>query len=227
MATSKAAALALLPPAAQKLKPQGLKMIPPLSQEVDALDIQSEQDYADADNLLGMIQAARTGWDNKLQPIIRPISDGLQALYALSREIDRPLGSLEKIVKAKMQGWQLAKVQQRRLAEAETERLRVQAEAARTAPMKAKVEKKLELAVAAVAEAAPTKGEHSGVRMVKKYRIIDSAALLAGIVDGDVPSDVVEFDTVRLNHYFKHEPGLMKTWKGVEFYEEPDIYGRR
>lgn len=168
-------------------------IIPTLESEVNELEITDDTLYSYADGLLGRVQQARRSWGNIWGRIhartIKPINDGMEALYELNRDIDRPLETLEKKVKGAMKGYKID--EQKRIAEAQRQKdeaankLRLEAEAkqrqietARTPQLKGKLAAavvKLEQEAEAVAQTetpAPVQATHSGTRYIPKWRFI-------------------------------------------------------
>lgn len=100
-----------------KARKDGNQMVSPLQLEVDILNIVDAPAYVEADSLLTKIKRARKNWEDRMEPIIRPIREGLDLLYALNRDVDRPLGALETQLKDKMKAFKAKETLQLRAAE--------------------------------------------------------------------------------------------------------------
>lgn len=227
----------------EKVKAEGLTIVSGVEARVQGLTITDSDDYLSADALLGFIQNARKTWKGKIEPAIRPIRQGLDALYELNRSMDRPLELAEAHVKRLMKDFKLEEARQLQAEKDERDRLereklreaeerRRAAEQAATPQAKGRLlaqADRLEEVAQAIAEQptnTATAGSHSSDRRRKKVRIISHGALLKGILDGYVPGDVVEVNQTRLNAYFKDDPEGMQAWPGVEVYDDIDIIGR-
>lgn len=227
-----------------------------LATAVAAVIITDQESYTQMDGLLARIQTARKLWNIKMYGTaakpgpIPNIRTGLEQLYELNREVDKPLEKLEEGVKKSMKDFKLAEIRQARQLEAakEEEQRRLKEEerkaeeaaaAARTAPMKARLEaKRLEIVeqqAAVAAEEAPEAvvGTRSSDRKVMKWRLeYDDEQgshlhhLLMGIIEGVVPSDAISLNVVYINKQYKDNPALVKSWPGIEEYEDVQIVGR-
>lgn len=224
------------------IKQAGTALLLPLQGTVQTLLVRTEDEYQGADQVLGRIRQARKTWADKMEPIIRPIRQGLDNLYALNREVDKPLELMEGKVKGAMQEFkrlELAAIrEQQRLREAETARLQAEAEAkiraaetARTPQMQGKLQAQAARAseqaemVAQMAAPAPVRAVSSSTRTVTRYRV-NMAQLIKGIVDGYVPPQAVELSTRYLDQQLKDDPEGLKAWPGVDVYEDVQIVGR-
>jgi hypothetical protein len=224
-------------------KDEGLQLVQPLQDAVKALHILSEEHYQEADRLLARVTTAKRVWDEKMEPIIRPIRQGLDNLYALNREILKPLDQMAEDIKNEMKTFKRKELQalqeaSRKKAE-EEERLRREAqekeeaaERAKTPQMRGKLQAQAERAqqqaeaVAQTAIPAPVRAEASSVRPVRKVRVADLNAFLRGIIDGYIPSEAVSVAQPVLNQAFKDDPDGMQAWPGVEVYDDIQIVGR-
>lgn len=99
----------------EEVKQEGLTLVSPINSSLDSLRtpkgailLQTEEDYQNADAIINQVGRVRRMWADRMEPIIRPISDGLQRLYALRRDVDTPLNNIEKEVKAAMKQYKLA-----------------------------------------------------------------------------------------------------------------------
>lgn len=241
--THSPAALVVPPSTMAAAREEGLHLAHPLKLAVVQLDVVDAASYEAADELLGRILKARKTWGERMERIIRPIRQGLDELYALNREVDRPLLNVETILKNKMKAFKVEELKQlaaaaeeKRLAE---ERLRQEAEAkalaaqrASTPQMRGKLQAQSYKAAEAAAEVAqqeapaPTTGLHSSTRVPKKVRIIAWGDFIQGIAKGLIPDDIVAVVDKKLTAYYKEDPESVKLWPGVEEYDDVQIVGR-
>lgn len=222
---------------------EGLKLISPISMEVEDLEVFDADTYAVADALFGRIKKARRTWTERMEKIIRPIRTGLDELYSLNREVDKPLGKLEDAVEAKMKIYKLEEARQirdaERLQQAELDRLQREADAkeaaalnARTAQMRGKLEaarqRIVEQAEVVLTQeiVAPVQGEKSSTRSLRLCRVSDLLAFASGVATGTIPTACITVNTPELNRQFKRDPTLVEGWPGVEGYDDVQIIGR-
>lgn len=227
-----------------KIRDEGLALASPLQQAITALDVVDAPSYELADALLSRIRLARKRWKERVEPIIRPIKAGLDALYALNRDIDTPLANGEAAVKGKMRDYKLLEAQRAReeqmAKEREAQRLRDEAEAkeraaatARTAKMREALTEKAR-AIAAQAEdvetaplsAAPVLVERSTTRIVRKPTVTDVQAFARGIGAGLIPAECVAVVNKMLVDCYRQDPGTVAQWPGVVIVEDVQIVGR-
>lgn len=225
------------------VREEGQALIAPLASEAGLLIIRNEEDYLVADGLLSRIRRARKTWGDRMEAIIRPIRSGLDEIYSLNRDVDRPLEAQEARVKGLMRDYKLEEQRQiqaakeerereerRKLEEAETKR--IAAEQAQTARMRERLIAQATRAEAQAAAVAQTpipqavRGESSVSRPVQKVRVHNLTHFLQGIVDGYIPEDLVTVNQVALNREFKAEPDGIKAWPGVEVFDDIQIVGR-
>lgn len=235
------------PPAALKAHQEMARAFPQLRDEVVSVQVTDEDSYLHADVVLAKVRSTRKAWNERMEAIIRPIRTGLDHIYALNRDVDRPMELLETQVKKAMGDYKTQETRrlldEQRAKDAEDQRIaeelaRVQeAEAkARTAPMRAKLaaaREALENQQQIVAEepvATPVQANHSTTRAVKKIRVTDLGKLLLAIVAKKVPMDVILVNQVMLNSYLKLGPDNrslpVSEWPGVETYDDTQIVGR-
>lgn len=230
-------------PQVVKAKEEGATIIGPLQAEVVEMRVDDAESYLAADQILGRIQTARKTWGARMERIIRPIRQGLDEIYALSRDVDKPLAAMEALVKGRMTDYKLEEARQlaviKRAQELETARLEQELAAklekeqnARTKQMRErlaearlKVQEKLEVAQAEEAP-APIMGSHSSTRSVKKWRVTDKEKLLKGVIAGTIPESIATWDERQINSYFRAEPDRVATWDGIEVYDDVQIVGR-
>jgi hypothetical protein len=70
-----------------------------------------------------------------------------------------------------------------------------------------------------VLEETVQKGSGGSDRTLKSAEVIDKAALIQAIVAGEVPLDLLQIDTVRLNQYARELGKLIAHWPGVRYAE--------
>jgi flagellar biosynthesis GTPase FlhF len=227
-----------------------------LAVAVNGVMITDQVSYSEADTLLARIQTARKTWNIRMYGTkdkpgpIPQIRSGLDQLYELNREIDQPLEKMEGRVKQAMRDFKLAEARQARelqeAKEAEQARLEEQrlaaeaaAAAARTPQMRGKLEKKVEEiaqqqeTVAAVESESPVVGVRSSDRKVKKWRLQHDeeqgshlGELLMAVIEGKVPEDAILLNVVYINKLYKERPDVVRSWPGIEEYEDVQIVGR-
>lgn len=220
----------------QAMKQEALILIQPFANAVDAMTIETEEEYHAADALKLRIRNARKTWGARLERIIRPSRQVLDELYELNRDGDRPLGALEDKVTDAMKAFKLRELQAAREVEKERERLKAEAdaklraaEAARTPQMKGKLQTqaaRVQQQAETIQAPQPVFAEHSSVRPVKKVRVVNIIHFCQGIVDGYVPTDCIEVLQGKLNQALKDDPEGMAAWPGVEVYDDVQIVGR-
>lgn len=241
-----------LPSVAVKAKAELVKRMPELTETVQALEVLSPEQYQEADEILGMIQTARKDWQVRFyggeaqgktyDPIIPPMRASLDALYALVREIDKPLEHLETKVKGHMVAYKTEELRQQRELQAaqEKERQRLerekqelldQQEQARTPKQKASIAAQLESleseAEAVEEQIIPVSGANSSSRAPRSWRHLDMKLTLAAIKAGLIPIDVVQINNLTVNAYYKADAETVETWPGFEGFEDVTIVGRR
>lgn len=174
---------------------------------------------------------------------IPSIKAGLDMLYALNNEVDNPLETIEKTVKAKMQDYvlterrQLQAKEEERLAEqrraAEALEAAAAAEAAAKTPLqKAKAAARIEEAEAAYVETLDSpldsqgQATNSSVRVPKKPKVSDILAFCKGIADGDIPVECIELKQGYLNTLYRNDPETVVAFPGVTIVDDIQIVGR-
>lgn len=213
--------------------------------EAEALEkLEDAEDFAFADAQLGRVRQFRKQWGERMERIIRPIRQGLDELYGLNREIDKPAEKLELVLKKQMGDYKLAEQRQieaeqrerdevaRKLREASEEAER-KAKAASTPQIRARFEHKaMDLAVeAAQVETAESDtvaavSMNSSSRKVSKWRVTDMDAFVKGIVDGYIPVACVVVNKTETDIEFKIDREAFELWPGVQVYEEMEVRGR-
>lgn len=226
-----------------EVKAEGLALVSPFKSDIEDLTIEGDEDYQKADYLLSRVGGAIKTWEAKMEKIIRPVRQGLDASYELRREVLAPMQELDKMIREKMR---VFKVEERRvllLAEnkrlAEEQRLKDEAaakeRAAQTAVtpqlrgrLAAQAERLTEQAhvVAAQETPAPVQAARSSERVPEKVRVHDLGLYIQGILDGTIEPEAVTVDQVWLNKQWKEKPEEVLTWPGVEKYEDLQIVRR-
>jgi hypothetical protein len=227
-----------------KARSEGMGLLSPLKSEVLSLEIQDEEGYQMADILLSRVMTARKTWLGRINPIVKPIYDSLQLLYALRGDFDDPMKEYEAAIKGKMKTYKLEEARQLRIAEdarlkkidddrRAAEEKQAKADAAKTKGMK----QKLETQAAALIQNAeilevggPAQGAtatHSTVRSKKKAEVTDLVALLKGIIAGKVPDDLISINQVELNSAYRIDAEEVASWPGITIVDDINISGRR
>lgn len=227
-----------------KARTEGTSLINPLKREVENVTITDAADYAAADQLLSRIMSANKAWQGKVNPIIKPVYDALQLLYALKNDFKEPLDDYEKIVKAKMKTYKLEEARLLRAEEEERQRRidesnrisREKEEAAAKARTK-QMREKLTTQSAEAAQTASTleiqgpaeavRVEGSTVRTKRKAEVTDLKAFLRGILTGEIPDDLITINQVELNSAYRIDAKIVSEWPGISIVEDIDITGRR
>jgi hypothetical protein len=246
------------------VRAQGLQLLTPLTQGVNTLRVITATDYLDADEWLGRVRNARAKWKAMLDPISAPIARmkadlklAETGVKRLNAEVDEPLATLELRVKDAMRQFKLEEQRQLQAAREQEEReererqrqleeVRRKEEAAKTAPMRAKLadaraklEAEQEAAATEVVDLNPiVKGASSSVRTSRKPRITDLGAFISAIADyapqagiyrmGQPPLSMLtpEMFQSALTAMWRAQPGVVESWPGVEVIEDITIAGR-
>lgn len=237
-----------------KTKREGLAVVEPLKQEVEELaSIDTPAELAVADELFGRVQKARKAWKLKMYGTeakpgpIPAIRSGLDQLYALNREVDKPLEDLENRVEKQMKAYHLRvwkekqeaeQEQQAREAEARRvlEELEARKAALKTPAAKAKLEEQILEVAAEIEEMGQEEEEetapesaNSMARPKKVPAVTGSVSdICQGILDGVIPEDLVTVNMVKLRAYYKEDPTALALWKvyGIELQDDMNIVGR-
>lgn len=226
-----------------KVRTEGMQLITPLKAEAQELEVVDAESYLVADQLLHRIIGVRKTWKDRMEKIIRPQRQAIDALYELNRDVDRPLEAQETAVRHKMKTFKLEEQRQIQAAEqaqrAEQERLQREAEEAQrkaeraatpqmAGRLRAKAEAFLEKAEEVAQEEAPTPViAASSTTRPKKVVTLDSfEKVIMGIADGDIPLDCVEVNWKRIREYFKDDPAGVESWPGFKVIDDIQIVGR-
>lgn len=212
------------------------------------ITVTNGESYLQADDLLSHIRNAKAKVNEKMEPIIRPIRQGLDQLYALRRELEGPLDDAEKAVKRKMADWQVA--ERRRVELEQAERDRVQREETEKVQRRLAEERRQEAerqlqannvqaADEVLSQPLPqvtvlttpvrpvVRAQGSTARTVTKWRVTDFAALVCEVAVGNVPMEVLMVNEVEMNRLVREGQGqIVGEWPGVEVYQDVQIAGR-
>lgn len=246
-ATTIGATALTLAPGTEETKAKVLAVLPTLTQEVNELTVTDEASYQYADALLGRIITSRKVWAPVWQRImektVQPIRSGLENLYAMNREIEKPHDALEEKVKKVMKAFKLREQQQiteatrkrdeeaARLQREADEKLR-QAQQARSPQLKGRLEaaaqRITEAATAVVEQEQPQRvtGTASSTRTKKIPSVPDRKPFLRCILSGEIPDDCWLIDATRLAQYYKENPEVVASWPGVSIIDDITIVGR-
>lgn len=216
----------------------------PALEQAEGLVLRTEADFITADSLRAIIKKAIKTVEAKLDPIIDDIRPGLDKLYALRRTEIRPLEEADGIITAKMKDFRRA--EQRKLDDTaraqrlEAERLDREAEETRrkaalaaTPQVAKRLERKADALDVKAVDVATTplkravEADHSSTRTVKVWKVADIGTILQGILDGEIPADVIAVDSVAVNKMFRIDPDVVDKWPGFSVYNDVQIVGRR
>lgn len=235
-----------------KVRKEGMEAIHPLQAAVSSLTIANEDDYKRADELLSRIQMARRWWSSKISPIIDPLKqalksakEALKGAEALEDEYGAPLLEYFNATKEKMKQYKLKERHRLYLAEvakeAEVARLKkldeekaAKLQAATTKGIQSRVmsqraELQQQIAdVEAKVQAPPIKAVGSIARSHKSVKVVDLAAFLNYVVNGEdvLPTELIEINQRALNECYKAAPDAVAKWPGVEVVDDIIIAGR-
>lgn len=231
---------------AQQGANKAIALLPTYQAKVEELVVQSDDDYALADALLGQVNDLRKGWAGIWKRIqektIKPIRSGLEELYALDRGVDKPLEALATGIRAKMTGYQREKLriqqakereeqERREQLQREAEEKRKKAEAAATPQLRSRFANQaaqLEVEVGRIDVFEPVQlatGTSSAPRREKKVAI-DLANLLVGIIEGSVPEAAVVVQEQWILRQWKQDPDAVEKWPGVSIVEDINVVSR-
>lgn len=228
---------------------EALALLPTYQTRVEALVVESDEDYELADALLGQINDLRKGWDGIWKHVqekaIKPIRQGLEVLYGLDRSVDKPLESLAQGVRAKMTEWTRRKLraeQERDRAEqelqaqlaAQAEEKRQQAITAATPQMRGRLEAQAErldeqaqsVATFDLPPLTPA-AAHSVPRTVKVVTL-DLPMFLVGIIEGTIPQSILPLDDIKaaVMRTWKQDPDEVATWHGVSIEDDINVVSK-
>jgi len=214
--------------------------------QIEDLVVEEPAQYAIADSLLSKITSAKRIVEGKFRPMLDHFNRGLGLLRGLQHELLDPLVEGEKSLREKMRQFKIEEQRQiyeaQRVQAAEAARIRREEEekerqlaAARTTQMREKIQAKAaELATQRMmVESAPepeiVKVAGSTTRKVRKWRVVDMAALAASAIDpeGVVPIEVLMVNAEVVNTQFRVDPVGVAEWPGIGIWEDIVIVGRR
>jgi hypothetical protein len=215
----------------------------PVLTDANYITVTDQASLSTADLYLKRIRDARSGVNEKLDPIIRPVYEGLQALYALKRELSDPLDLAERELKHKMTDFHMAQRRaeelERHKVEEETRRLSelAQAEVAKSQDTglsaieraRAKVKAKqavVEAVTVAQPVVIPVRATNSSFIPTEKWEITNLKEFLKGIIDGTIPEEMVSVHAVNMNAMWRMNKGKVKGWPGVRMVEGGRVAGR-
>jgi hypothetical protein len=231
------------------VKTEVLATLPILQQEVQELIVETPEQYAYADSLLGRVNASKRVWEpiwtRIYEKSIKPIREGLEELYQMNRDVEKPHTMLETLIKDKMKGYKLKELQRSQEADrqkkAEEQRLQREAEEtqrrieqAKTPQMRGKLAvqvQKIETQIQQVQEQPALEkvaGVSSTTRGKKVPRVTNVYLFCRGIAEGSIPVDCIEIKDSKLAAYYKEDPNTVAGWSelGVAIEDDIQIVGR-
>lgn len=229
------------------IKTEALKESQPLVTQAKSLQITDEVSYQKADTIRSKLKAAKKAWTERLKVIIRPAYETLEGLYELQREVVNPIDASDTIITGKMKEYKrldeaegIAKAirereeAERKLEEEKAEQQR-KIDAAKNKAVANLAQKKLEKIEEKIEEVkqkvyVPIKAQNSGTRTVMKWRVKDFKRFLKAVAEGYVPEDVIQINEPSFNEYFRaddHTKTAIRTWPGIEIYEDIQIVSKR
>lgn len=224
----------------EEIKSSGLIHVSPLKLRVMQLVVTTEQEYQQADQILQEIRLSRDAMlmETDINGIIDPISTSIQKLYKLRQLLLKPFEEFIEGVELKMREFKAE--ERRQLREAEQARLRTEQEqrklarekeqAALKAKSKPLASRLMHESVQANAraeealaqpKAEPVKAETSSARFQKKWRLTDISLLVAAVMNGTAPVEMLTVDEKSINAYFRETKPEIGDWiDGLEVYED-------
>jgi hypothetical protein len=186
------------------IRKDAILTISPLETKANAIVIKSWDDYTAADQVLINIKEARKSpIFDRLNGLIKPLKEAVDAYYKLRREIEEPLDKAETSIKGKMRQWQIEDAEVKAKAERERQAAIAKAEEeariaqeklkkAVTKPMMNKLaeskarldQKRAELESQKTAPAPKAAG--SAPRKMKKWRVVSMAKFVLSLVEAPV-----------------------------------------
>lgn len=229
-----------------KVTQKGFALMSPIQPLVDALEVEDESSYLQADALLGRIRSARSQWKLELKPIRDPAEETLKqakltvkGVDTLDTKVDGPLAHMETVVKTAMRQYKLKEAEDRQRVELAAEnqkRLLLQQaeEKRRKAVTAATPQMRGRLAAAAAeaetkaeqvqAPAAAVKGMASTARTVKKWRVKDLRILINTLTKMGVLDEALIVNRTWIDKHYNIED--LEQWQGIEVYSDVIIAGR-
>lgn len=244
------AKVATVPVSLTRVQQEGVKLLTPLEQDVKALRVTTAEEYEAADMLLSDIGRARRQWRLKIDPILSPLKqaidkakEAMMGAKALDAEVDGPFTLLEERVKKVMRDYKLEERRQLQAAKdaqdaaIEQDRLKLveltrKEELAKTAALRMRLGLQRSIVEAHAQELestpkeAPVKAASSQARNVRKWRVTDVAAVLAGILEGSIPDDVMVVDSAAVGRHYRDSAETVESWPGFEGFDDVVIARR-
>ncbi len=214
---------------------------------VSSLTITNQSTYLSADHELSLIRAARRHIQvNIIDPVKAPINASHKAILKLEHQLDDGIAAAESALRRKMSDYQVGErrkveareAEERARQEAEEKERREKEEAERRRQEDGLVlvqtedslpvmirESQRHLIPTAHAYVPPV-SIHSSSRPVQRVRVVNLDELLISIIEKHVPEDVISVTESALNRYLCDAPDVVKTWPGVEVFDDVQIRGR-
>lgn len=226
------------PPHLVKTKVEGTRLLTPLQQAVSDLAIVSEEDYQEADLILARIDRGLKEWDLKMEKILAPLRDAKAGADELKRDVRRPLEALRTSLVTDMREYKRQELAEQARAEAEAaaqlaevntelEAVATREAEAPTQSLRSRLARKreeLEAQAETIIEEstpAPVQTDHSTVRSVKKWRMVDATAAMKAMMAQKIPA-IFTLDTAAIQAHIRAN-GIesLAGWPG--FVVEDDI----
>lgn len=219
------------------VKRQGLPLLSIKAKVIAVRAPKTQEQYEDADQLLGQVSVALKKWDAMIEPILGPlkraereIKSAMAGSKALDKEIRTPLEEMSDMLRAGMKSFKVE--EQRQIQEQQREREQIQRELERqqevaaTAP-RAQTRQKAEQNIAAIEsrlesdpEIIPTSGIFSGTRSKRAWRVVNADEFYTAVAANDIPREAAPVDAVYMNRMFKEHGEALGTWPGVEIFDD-------
>ena len=189
--------------------------------------IASDIEYQSADSLLHQVMEGSKNVHALMDPLIRPIRTGLDALYALKRKLVEPWDTAEFSIKNRMSAYKVE--EQRRLNE------KLQSERLRIAALQKKVDEqvsknpeapKVTVSSISVVTSPPVRGSNSSARSVTRVKVTNLEAVIMAVAIGEAPDSILEVNQSPLNAWLKADPEAVANCPGLEVYSDVVIAGR-
>lgn len=222
---------ATIPAVLTKASQEASMQLAPIQQRAKTITkITSDEEYKLADAVRGDVDKYLKWWEPQAEGVIRPIRQGLDAMYALNRNMTQPALDLKAGMTRLMSAYQRELIAEKTKAKQEELRLAEEAERkaaqATTTTLKQRfyqaAQESREVA-ATIDQVGPVEGDSSHSRPVKKWRITNLLEFLTGITSRIIPVDFVEINTVKLNELLRTDEETLRQYPGVEVYEDVQI----
>jgi Skp family chaperone for outer membrane proteins len=223
------------------IKSDYFALIAPVTAPAISHTIHDPAAYHDADSILASIQTTKKSVESRLEEKILPIRTRINAWHGLRRELVDELELAERTIKSKMAAYKTEEMRQEqeraRLEQEETrkrareaEEASKQAQQAGSAIERARAKLRAQQIVNAPMTVPPppppVRASRSSSIPTQTWRIVDRAAFLKGIVDGTIPTEMVEIHSVNMNAMWKINKGKVAGWPGVGVEDGVSIRGR-